>query len=52
MIKLRDGQKEHSDHVAELTLELKSIKDDYDMLRRGLDVKIERLKKRVEKGNH
>ena len=37
--------------MVELTLELKSIKDDYDTLRRGLDVKIERLEKRVEKGN-
>ena len=51
IIKLRDGQKELSDRVAELTLELKSVKDDYDMLRRGLGVKIERLEKRVEKGN-
>ena len=49
---MRDGQKELSDRMAELTLELKSVKDDYDTLRRGLDVKIERLKKRVEKGNH
>ena len=38
--------------MVELTLELKSIKDDYDMLRRGLGVKIECLEKRVEKGNH
>ena len=52
MIKLRDGHKELSDRVAELTLELKSIKDDYDMLRRGLGIKIECLEKRVEKGNH
>jgi len=52
VIKLRDGHKELSDHVAELTLELKFIKDDYDMLRRSLDVKIERLEKRIEKGNH
>jgi len=37
--------------MVELTLELKSIKDDYDMLRRGLGVKIECLEKRVEKGN-
>jgi len=37
--------------VAELTLELKSVKDDYDMLRRGLGIKIECLEKRVEKGN-
>ena len=51
MIKLRDGHKELSDRVVELTLELKSVKDDYDMLRRGLGVKIERLEKRVEKGN-
>ena len=36
VIKLRDGHKELSDRVAELTLELKSIKDDYDMLRHGL----------------
>ena len=51
MIKLRDGQKELSDHVAELTLELKSVKDDYNTLRRGLGVKIECLEKQVEKGN-
>jgi hypothetical protein len=37
--------------VAELMLELKSVKDDYDTLCRGLGVKIERLEKRVEKGN-
>ena len=48
---MRDGQKELSDRMAELTLELKSIKDDYDTLRRGLGVKIECLEKRVEKGN-
>ena len=52
VIKLRDVHKELSDHVAELTLELKSIKDDYDMLHRDLGVKIECLEKRVEKGNH
>jgi len=51
VIKLHDGHKELSDQVAELTLELKSIKDDYDMLRRGLGVKIECLEKCVEKGN-
>ena len=51
MIKLRDGHNELSDRVAELTLELKSVKDDYDTLRRGLGVKIECLEKRVEKGN-
>ena len=51
MIRLHDGQKELSDRVAELTLELKSIKNDYDTLHRGLDAKIERLEKRVEKGN-
>ena len=52
VIKLRDGHKELSDRVAELTQELKSVKDDYDTLRRGLGVKIERLEKCVEKGNH
>ena len=52
VIKLRDGHKELSDQVAELTQELKSVKDDYDMLRRSLGVKIERLEKCVEKGNH
>ena len=51
MIKLHDGHKELSDYVAELTLELKSIKDDCDTLRLGLGIKIERLEKRVEKGN-
>ena len=44
VIKLRDGHKE-------LTLELKSIKDDYNTLRRGLGIKIECLEKCVEKGN-
>jgi hypothetical protein len=52
VIKLRDGHKEFSDRVAELTSELMSVKDDFDTLRRGLGVKIERLEKRVEKGNH
>ena len=52
VIKLHNGRKELSDRVAELTLELNSVKDDYDMLRRGLGVKIERLEKHVEKGNH
>ena len=51
VIKLRDGHKELSDRVAELTLELKSMKDDYNTLHRSLGVKIERLEKRVEKGN-
>ena len=51
VIKLRDGHKELSDRVAELTLQLKSVKDDYDTLSRGLGVKIERLEKRVENGN-
>ena len=51
VIELRDDHKEVSDQVAELTLELKSVKHDYDTLRRGLGVKIERLEKRVEKGN-
>jgi hypothetical protein len=37
--------------VAELTLELKTVKDDYDTLRHVLGVKIECLEKRVEKGN-
>jgi len=46
------GHKELSDCVAELTLELKSVKDDYDTLCCGLGVKIECLEKRVEKGNH
>ena len=46
VIKLRDGHKELSDSVAELTLQLKSVKDDYDTLSRGLGVKIERLEKR------
>ena len=51
VIKLRDGHKLLSDRLAELTLELKSVKDDYDTLRRGLGVKIECLEKCVEKGN-
>ena len=32
-------------------MELKSIKDDYDTLRRVLGVKMERLEKKVEKGS-
>ena len=52
VIKLRDGHKELSDRVAELTLELKSVKDDYDTIHRSLGVKIECLEKCVEKGNH
>jgi hypothetical protein len=51
-MKLCDGHKELSDRVTELTLELKSVKDDYDTLRRSLGIKIECLEKRVEKGNH
>ena len=51
VIKLRNGQKELSDRMAELTLELKSVKYDNDTLRRGLGIKIECLEKRVEKGN-
>ena len=47
VIKLCDGHKELRDRVAELTLELKSIKDDYNTLRRSLGVKIECLEKRV-----
>ena len=34
------------------TWQLKSVKDDYDTLRHSLGVKIERLEKRVKKGNH
>ena len=49
VIKLRDGQKELSDRVAELTVELKSFKDEYDTLHRVLGVKIECLEKRVKK---
>ena len=52
VIRLRDGHKELSNCVAELTLEFKSVKDDYDMLRHSLGVKIECLEKRVKKGNH
>ena len=37
--------------MAELTLELKTVKDDYDTLCHVLGVRIERLEKRVEKGN-
>ena len=35
--------------MAELTVELKSFKDDYDTLHRVLGVKIECLEKRVKK---
>ena len=52
VIKLRDGHKELSDRMVELTLELKSIKDDYDTLRHGLGIKIECLEKCVEKGDN
>ena len=41
VIKLCNGHKELSYRMAELTLEFKSVKDDYDTLRRGLGVKIE-----------
>ena len=51
VIKLRDGHKELSNQVAELTLELKSVKDDYNTLRCDLGVNIELLEKHVEKGN-
>lgn len=51
IIKMREEHKNHSDQVAELALELKSLKDDYHTLRRGLGIKIERLEKKVEKGN-
>ena len=51
VIKLRNGHKELSNRVAELTLELKSVKDDYNTLRCDLGVNIELLEKHVEKGN-
>ena len=47
MIKLCDGHKELSDRLAELTLVLKSVKDDYNTLRHSLGVKIECLEKHV-----
>ncbi|RLM45244.1 hypothetical protein C2845_PMPSC027509 [Panicum miliaceum] len=46
-----EKHKKLSDQVAELTLEFKSMKDDYDTLRRGLGVKIEHLENKVEKHN-
>ncbi|RLN43493.1 hypothetical protein C2845_PM01G45130 [Panicum miliaceum] len=51
IVKMREEHKTLSDQVAELTLELKSTKDDYDTLFRSLGIKIERLEKKVGKGN-
>ena len=47
VIKLCNGHKELSDRLAELTLVLKSVKDDYNTLRHSLGVKIECLEKHV-----
>ncbi|RLN05068.1 hypothetical protein C2845_PM13G23020 [Panicum miliaceum] len=51
IVKMHEEHKKLSDQVAELTLDLKSARDDYDTLRRGRGVKIERLEKKVGKGN-
>lgn len=51
IVELRKDQKKMGDQVAELTLELMSVRDDYNTLRRGLGAKIEHLEKNVGKGN-
>ncbi|RLM69976.1 hypothetical protein C2845_PM17G09680 [Panicum miliaceum] len=49
IIEMRKEHKKLSDQVAELTLELKSIRDDYDTLRRGLCSKVNTLAKTIGK---
>ncbi|RLN36172.1 hypothetical protein C2845_PM03G28870 [Panicum miliaceum] len=51
IVKMREEHKKLSDQVAELALDLKSGRDDYDTLRRGLGTKIERLEMKVGKSN-
>ncbi|RLN04394.1 hypothetical protein C2845_PM13G05630 [Panicum miliaceum] len=51
IVKMHEEHKKLSDQVAELALDLKSARDDYDTLRRGRGVRIERLEKKVGKGN-
>ncbi|RLN11692.1 hypothetical protein C2845_PM09G15420 [Panicum miliaceum] len=51
IVKMREEHKALTDQVAELALELKSARDDYNTLHRGPGVKIERLEKKVGKGN-
>ncbi|RLN22445.1 hypothetical protein C2845_PM07G09240 [Panicum miliaceum] len=48
---MRKEHKKLSDQVAELTLELKSIKDDCDTLRRGLCSKVNTLAKTIGKNS-
>ncbi|RLN05084.1 hypothetical protein C2845_PM13G05610 [Panicum miliaceum] len=50
IVKMHEEHKKLSDQVAELALDLKSARDDYDTLRRGRGVRIERLEKKVGKG--
>ncbi|RLM69905.1 hypothetical protein C2845_PM17G07980 [Panicum miliaceum] len=51
IIEMSKEHKKLSDQVAVLTLELKSVKDDYDTLRRGLCSKINTLAKTIGKNN-
>ncbi|RLM74386.1 hypothetical protein C2845_PM15G04120 [Panicum miliaceum] len=49
IIEMRKEHKKLSDQVAELTLELKFVRDDYDTLRRGLCSKVNSLAKTIGK---
>jgi hypothetical protein len=50
IIEIRKEHKKLSDQVAELSLGLASLRDNYDTLHRGLCSKMQRLAKDVEKG--
>lgn len=49
IIEMRKDHKKLRDQVAELSLELKSVKDDYDMLRHDLCSKVNTLAKAIGK---
>ncbi|RLN13397.1 hypothetical protein C2845_PM09G09940 [Panicum miliaceum] len=49
IIEMRKEHKRPSDQVVELTLDLKSVKDDYDTLHRGLCSKVNTLAKTIGK---
>jgi hypothetical protein len=51
IIEMPKEHKKLNDQVAELSLELASLRDEYNTLRRGLCSKMQRLAKDVEKGN-
>ncbi|RLM69767.1 hypothetical protein C2845_PM17G09470 [Panicum miliaceum] len=51
IIEMRKEHKRLSDQVSELTLELRSIRDDYDTLNRGLCSKVKTLAKTIGKNN-